>query len=93
MSRVTSKGQVTIPKEIREKLGIEPGSEVGFQEEGGQMILVSEKQKSGETPGQKMARLMNAFAQSNRRTSAYAGMSTDEIIEFVRGPADDVEPR
>lgn len=32
MPRVTTKGQVTIPKEIREALGIEPGDEVSFEE-------------------------------------------------------------
>lgn len=32
MPRVTTKGQVTIPKEIRERLGIEPGDEVAFEE-------------------------------------------------------------
>lgn len=32
MPRVTTKGQVTIPKEIRETLGIEPGDEVVFEE-------------------------------------------------------------
>lgn len=32
MSRVTEKGQVTIPKEIREELGIQPGDEVVFEE-------------------------------------------------------------
>lgn len=31
MSRVTEKGQVTIPKEIREELGIQPGDEVTFE--------------------------------------------------------------
>ena len=30
--RVTTKGQVTIPKEIRETLGIEPGDEIAFEE-------------------------------------------------------------
>lgn len=30
MPRVTTKGQVTIPKQIREELGIEPGDEVVF---------------------------------------------------------------
>lgn len=30
MSRVTSKGQVTIPKAVREDLGIQPGDEVDF---------------------------------------------------------------
>ena len=32
MPRVTTKGQVTIPKEIREALGIEPGDEIAFEE-------------------------------------------------------------
>lgn len=32
MSRVTEKGQVTIPKEIREELGIRPGDGVVFEE-------------------------------------------------------------
>lgn len=32
MSRVTSKGQVTIPKEVREQLGIRPGDEIEFEE-------------------------------------------------------------
>lgn len=31
MPRVTTKGQVTIPKEIREALGIEPGDEIEFE--------------------------------------------------------------
>lgn len=31
MPRVTTKGQVTIPKEIRDALGIEPGDEVAFE--------------------------------------------------------------
>ncbi|WP_135664130.1 AbrB/MazE/SpoVT family DNA-binding domain-containing protein [Halorhabdus rudnickae] len=31
MPRITSKGQVTIPKEIREALGIEPGDEISFE--------------------------------------------------------------
>ncbi|KAB7516012.1 AbrB/MazE/SpoVT family DNA-binding domain-containing protein [Halosegnis rubeus] len=32
MSKVTSKGQVTIPKSIRDRLGIEAGDEVIFEE-------------------------------------------------------------
>ena len=30
--KVTSKGQVTIPKEIRDKLGIRPGEDLAFEE-------------------------------------------------------------
>jgi len=32
MPRVTTKGQVTIPKEIRDALGIEPGDEIAFEQ-------------------------------------------------------------
>jgi AbrB family looped-hinge helix DNA binding protein len=31
MPRITTKGQVTIPKEIRDELGIEPGDEITFE--------------------------------------------------------------
>lgn len=38
-SSVTSKGQVTIPAELRAKLGIQPGDRVGFLEEDGRIVL------------------------------------------------------
>ncbi len=38
--RVTTKGQVTIPQHIREKLGITPATEVDFVEEEGRVFLV-----------------------------------------------------
>ncbi len=34
VSKVSSKGQVTIPKEVREKLGVEPGDRIGYEVEG-----------------------------------------------------------
>ena len=38
-SVVTTQGQVTIPAELRENLGIKPGDRVGFVEERGRLIL------------------------------------------------------
>ena len=36
---VTSKGQVTLPVELRRALGIEPGQTIGFFQDGDQTIL------------------------------------------------------
>jgi len=41
--KVTTKGQVTIPQIIREKLGITPATEVDFIEEKGRVCLVKKK--------------------------------------------------
>jgi AbrB family looped-hinge helix DNA binding protein len=41
-ARVSSKGQLVIPAEIRERFGIEPGTRVKFVEEGPQLVLVPE---------------------------------------------------
>jgi AbrB family looped-hinge helix DNA binding protein len=38
--RVTSKGQVTIPQEIREKYGMLPGTEVEFQVDGNTVRII-----------------------------------------------------
>lgn len=42
MTTVSEKGQVTIPKEFREKFGIKPGSDVEFKEEDGRLVLKKE---------------------------------------------------
>ena len=39
MARVTSKGQITLPKAVRDALGLQPGTEVEFQIDGGEAIL------------------------------------------------------
>ncbi|MGA2282098.1 MAG: AbrB/MazE/SpoVT family DNA-binding domain-containing protein [Candidatus Dormibacteria bacterium] len=37
-ARVSEKGQVTIPKRLRERLGIRPGQTLDFAEEGGRLV-------------------------------------------------------
>lgn len=71
---VTSKGQVTIPKAVRERLGIRPGSEVEFEmAPDGRVVLV----KIG--TGRPASRF-EAF-----RGIAGRGLSTDEIMALTRG--------
>ncbi len=38
-SKVTSRGQITVPQELREKLGIEQGDTIYFIEENGNLII------------------------------------------------------
>jgi len=39
MPTVTSKGQITLPKDVREALGLETGSQISFEVQPGQVIL------------------------------------------------------
>jgi AbrB family looped-hinge helix DNA binding protein len=88
--RVTSKGQVTIPKEIRERLGIAPGSEVDFvpDKDGVRLVAVNQNLSQEEAARQfreKLARMAG--------TLDLGGMTTDEYIEWIRGPREVIDPR
>ena len=71
--RVTTKGQVTIPQHIREKLGITAATEVDFIEEKDRIFLVKRK-------GQKAA--TRKFTKL--RGVATVKMTTDEIMALTR---------
>ena len=71
--RVTTKGQVTIPQQIREKLGITPATEVDFVEEEDRIYLV--KRKGAKAAVRKFSKL---------RGAATVKMTTDEIMELTR---------
>jgi AbrB family looped-hinge helix DNA binding protein len=74
--RITSKGQVTIPQEIREGLGLLPGTEVEFVVDGATVRIV--KGAAGaETRGERLVRHL--------RGKARGAMSTDEIMALTRG--------
>ncbi len=87
--RVTEKGQVTIPKHIRDKAGIRPGTEVDFRLEEGRIQIVKRVDtKKGESAGQALVRDLQAAG----RCAAAHPYSTDEVMELTRGPFDDVDP-
>jgi antitoxin PrlF len=69
--RVTQKGQVTIPLEVRRALGIHPGSDVEFEvDEQGARILVDRERAAGE-----VARM---------RGAGDVELTTDEILALTR---------
>ncbi len=74
--RVTTKGQVTIPQNIRDKLGITPATEVDFIDEKGRIFLVKRKEKKA--AARKFSKL---------RGLATVKMTTDEIMALTRSEA------
>uniref|UniRef100_A0A831U1V1 AbrB/MazE/SpoVT family DNA-binding domain-containing protein n=1 Tax=Geobacter metallireducens TaxID=28232 RepID=A0A831U1V1_GEOME len=73
--RITTKGQVTIPCHVREKMGFTPHSEVEFVIEGNTVYL-----RKVEGTGARGKRLVERM-----RGRATVRMSTDEIMALTRG--------
>ena len=73
--RITSKGQVTIPQEIREKYGFLPNTEIDFVEEDGKIRLVK-KTGNGSSMRQRLMKVSG---------SATVKMRTEEIMRLTRG--------
>jgi AbrB family looped-hinge helix DNA binding protein len=71
--RVTSKGQVTIPQDVRQRLGITSGSEVDFEVDADGVRLVRRVESDG------------AAAVAAMRGRGKGSMSTDEIMALTRG--------
>ena len=73
--RITSKGQVTIPQDIRERFGLLPHTEVEFVVESN--VVVLRKAAGGSARAREWIR--------RYRGSADAGLTTDEIMQLTRG--------
>ena len=72
VSRVSAKGQVTIPKALRERLGFRPGDEVEFIEvEGGLRV---QKRREG-----------SPFSRYRRYLSHLHEQDPDALLEAMRG--------
>jgi len=74
--RITSKGQVTIPIAVREKLGLLPNTEVDFEVQGETARLVKVKNKKPRGRG--------ATVVARLRGTGNVRMSTDEIMALTR---------
>ena len=72
---VTSKGQVTIPKPVRDHLGIGPGSQVAFRRAADGSIVVEKADGTSPQPS-RFAKLVGI---------AGPGPYTDEIMAMTRG--------
>jgi len=59
--RVTSKGQVTIPRDLRETFGIEPNTEVVFGIEGGKITIVAKGDTGRASDRERLDRFLAAL--------------------------------
>ena len=75
--RITAKGQVTIPIEIRERLGLLPNSEVEFAVEGNAVRI--RKARSGRK------RRRGRSIVEHLRGKATSKLTTDQILALTRG--------
>jgi AbrB family looped-hinge helix DNA binding protein len=75
--RITSKGQVTIPVEIRERLGLLPNSEVDFEVEGNTVRIRKARGRRTRERGRSIV--------THLRGKATSGMTTNEIMALTRG--------
>jgi antitoxin PrlF len=73
-TNVTSKGQVTIPKPVRDHLGLVPGSRVRFKRSADGSIVI--EKVDGTTRPSRFTNLVG---------TAGPGPSTDEIMALLRG--------
>jgi len=71
--RVTTKGQITIPTNVRKSLGIIPQTEIDFKEENGKFYIIKTH----------LPKLRRKFHKL--RGIATVKMSTDEIMNITRG--------
>ena len=70
--RVTSKGQVTIPRNVRETLGIMPETEIDFREDNGRFYIVKTTKPKATNKFKKLRGIVTAK------------MTTDEIMNLTR---------
>ena len=86
--RVTSKGQVTIPKHIRDHLGLKPGSEVAFVREADKVRLVA---GNGATSQEESMRRFRDALERMAGTIDTGGMDGKEYVDWLRGPHEDLD--
>lgn len=88
--RVTSKGQVTIPRDLRERAGIAPNSDVFFGIENGKITI---EPREGKAENDNRERLRQYIDGLNRLAGSVDlnGMTTDEYMLWLRGPRDDLD--
>lgn len=85
-SNLTVKGQVTIPKDVRDALGLKPGEPVEIDWRGGdEAIIRKPKVDDDEYQRRYQAALANIDRVRERMRPFQTGRATDDIMDELRG--------
>ncbi|WP_342362417.1 AbrB/MazE/SpoVT family DNA-binding domain-containing protein [Terrarubrum flagellatum] len=78
--RITSKGQVTIPIAVRERLGLKPGGEIEFaiDSDGARIVPLNSTAAAARARAKRIAKRM-------QKLTPRGGLSTDELMKLMRG--------
>ncbi|HEY6321286.1 MAG TPA: AbrB/MazE/SpoVT family DNA-binding domain-containing protein [Thermoanaerobaculia bacterium] len=81
---MTSKGQVTVPKRLRDYLGLEPGAAVEFElrPEGDVVVRPARRGRARQRRRGRFAKLCGTLK---------TGMTTDELMRLLRGYDEDAK--
>ena len=90
--RVTSKVQVTIPVNIRRGLGIESGSVVNFVKRPDGIVQLV-RSNDDANPDSLRADAVKEWIEKFGGSVPLDGMTTDQYIDWIRGPREDLLPR
>ncbi len=82
---VTVKGQVTLPKAVRDAAGIKPGDRVEVRNLPGGGILVERQAESGGEVEDFRRQLEEVARRQPFRQGPLSGMTSDEIMRLLRG--------
>lgn len=81
--KLSSKGQITIPAELRRRLNLAEGDEVDVIGEDGALRIVPRF-----TQGERLIKHSSGILRDAQGPTA--GLSTDEIMDLLRGPYEDL---
>lgn len=74
LAKVTTKGQITIPKSIRERLNLKEGSKIIFIENGNDIIIKNAAMLS-------LEKIQKAFEGEAERLNL---KSEEDVVEFIK---------
>ncbi len=80
--RVTSKGQVTIPQDLRKLAGIEPNSDVFFGMENGKITIEVKNAKAENDNRERLRRFLDTL--SRLEGTGDRAVSADDVMSLTR---------